>query len=77
MQFLWLSYKNKLSAETPLPQVSLRDSNAARGETVEGCNADLEFCDLRGEVTGRQTLAAPLDAMHLGRDAASALMAAP
>jgi hypothetical protein len=63
----------------PLTDLSrdLRDRDAERGEAVQDGDTNLELCDLMVEVSRHETLTQQFHTMHLGFDAASAVVAAP
>jgi len=56
---------------------ALRDGNSERGVSVQDGNADMEFGDLAVEVPCHEALPQEFHAMHLGFDAASAVVSAP
>ena len=55
----------------------LRDGDAEFGEAVQDGDADLEFGGLTVEVAGGELMTEELQAVHLGLDAASAMVARP
>ena len=68
-------------SDFPLPQTDLfcdlRKRYAEGSETVHNGGTDLELRDLTVEVPRHEALAQQFHAMHLGFDAASAVVAAP
>ena len=55
----------------------LRDGDAERGEAVQDGNTNLELRDLTVKVPRQEALAQQFHTMHLGLDAAPAVIAAP
>lgn len=76
-----LLHKSRFERSSPYPRTDLSyrlsDEYAESGVAAKHSDADLDLCDLPIEVFRHEALAQQLHAMHLGLDAATAVISAP